>query len=48
MKILKLGILSILDDVCKTMHNEGEGVDLKFLQKLNSISHAHFSPGCCY
>jgi myosin-1 len=40
-----VGILSILDDVCKTMHNEGEGVDLKFLQKLNSISHAHFSPG---
>ncbi|KAF7226403.1 myosin IEb [Nothobranchius furzeri] len=39
------GIMSILDDVCATMHAKGEGADQTLLQKLQGQigSHEHFS-----
>ncbi|XP_068108581.1 unconventional myosin-Ie-like [Hyperolius riggenbachi] len=39
------GVMSILDDVCATMHAKGEGADQTLLQKLQSAigSHDHFS-----
>lgn len=39
------GIMSILDDVCATMHAKGEGADQTLLQKLQSQigTHEHFS-----
>ena len=40
------GVMCILDDVCATMHAQGEGADEKFLQKASGSlsSHQHFSP----
>lgn len=37
--------MSILDDVCATMHAKGEGADQTLLQKLQGQvgSHEHFS-----
>ncbi|KAF4102956.1 myosin IEb [Onychostoma macrolepis] len=39
------GIMSILDDVCATMHAKGEGADQTLLQKLQSQigAHEHFN-----
>ncbi|XP_056459411.1 unconventional myosin-If [Gadus chalcogrammus] len=39
------GIMSILDDVCATMHAKGEGADLTLLQKLQGQvgTHEHFN-----
>uniref|UniRef100_A0A672L0I3 Unconventional myosin-Ie-like n=1 Tax=Sinocyclocheilus grahami TaxID=75366 RepID=A0A672L0I3_SINGR len=39
------GIMSILDDVCATMHAKGEGADQTLLQKLQSQigTHEHFN-----
>ncbi|XP_072249521.1 LOW QUALITY PROTEIN: myosin IEb [Leuresthes tenuis] len=39
------GIMSILDDVCATMHAKGEGADQTLLQKLQGQigTHEHFS-----
>ncbi|XP_051271779.1 myosin IEb isoform X2 [Dicentrarchus labrax] len=39
------GVMSILDDVCATMHAKGEGADQTLLQKLQGQigSHEHFS-----
>ncbi|TKS65858.1 Unconventional myosin-Ie [Collichthys lucidus] len=39
------GLMSILDDVCATMHAKGEGADQTLLQKLQGQigSHQHFS-----
>ncbi|CAF90088.1 unnamed protein product, partial [Tetraodon nigroviridis] len=39
------GVMSILDDVCATMHAKGEGADQTLLQKLQGQvgSHDHFS-----
>ncbi|TSY41753.1 Unconventional myosin-If [Bagarius yarrelli] len=39
------GIMSVLDDVCATMHSKGEGVDNTLLQKLQAVvgCHEHFS-----
>lgn len=39
------GIMSILDDVCATMHAVGEGADQTMLQKLRAAnnSHEHFN-----
>ncbi|CAJ0950034.1 unnamed protein product, partial [Ranitomeya imitator] len=38
-------IMSILDDVCATMHAKGEGADQTLLQKLQAAigSHEHFN-----
>ncbi|XP_022110259.1 unconventional myosin-Ie-like isoform X1 [Acanthaster planci] len=38
------GIMSILDDICATMHAKSEGADEKLLQKLNGAvgTHQHF------
>jgi myosin-1 len=38
------GIFAILDDICYTMHAEGSGLDLKFLDKCiaNFSNHPHF------
>ncbi|XP_071795334.1 unconventional myosin-Ie-like [Asterias amurensis] len=38
------GIMSILDDICATMHAKSEGADEKLLQKLNGTvgTHQHF------
>ncbi|KAM3613650.1 uncharacterized protein V6R79_002895 [Siganus canaliculatus] len=39
------GLMSVLDDVCATMHAKGEGADQTLLQKLQGQigSHEHFS-----
>ncbi|XP_023153829.1 myosin IEb [Amphiprion ocellaris] len=44
-KLSPPGIMSILDDVCATMHAKGEGADQTLLQKLQGQigSHEHFS-----
>ncbi|TRY86386.1 hypothetical protein DNTS_012150, partial [Danionella cerebrum] len=44
-KLNPLGIMSILDDVCATMHAKGEGADQTLLQKLQSQigAHEHFN-----
>lgn len=48
-KILSLqnptGIMSVLDDVCATMHAKGEGADGTLLQKLQGTvgTHEHFN-----
>ncbi|XP_069392866.1 myosin IEb [Paralichthys olivaceus] len=44
-KLNPLGIMSILDDVCATMHAKGEGADQTLLQKLQGQigTHQHFS-----
>ncbi|XP_044305252.1 unconventional myosin-Ie-like [Varanus komodoensis] len=44
-KVNPPGIMSILDDVCATMHAKGEGADHTLLQKLQSAlgTHAHFN-----
>ncbi|XP_076136370.1 myosin IEb [Alosa pseudoharengus] len=44
-KLNPLGIMSILDDVCATMHAKGEGADQTLLQKLQSQigNHEHFN-----
>ncbi|XP_034466328.1 myosin IEb [Hippoglossus hippoglossus] len=44
-KLNPLGIMSILDDVCATMHAKGEGADQTLLQKLQGQigAHQHFS-----
>lgn len=40
-----VGIMSILDDVCATMHAKGEGADQTLLQKLQAqiSTHEHFN-----
>lgn len=37
--------MSVLDDVCATMHAKGEGADSTLLQKLQAAvgSHEHFN-----
>uniref|UniRef100_A0A8C1H4K8 Osteoclast-stimulating factor 1 n=2 Tax=Cyprinus carpio TaxID=7962 RepID=A0A8C1H4K8_CYPCA len=44
-KVNPPGIMSILDDVCATMHAKGEGADQTLLQKLQSAigTHEHFN-----
>ncbi|XP_043116509.1 myosin IEb isoform X1 [Puntigrus tetrazona] len=44
-KVNPPGIMSILDDVCATMHAKGEGADQTLLQKLQSQigPHEHFN-----
>ncbi|KAG7474179.1 unconventional myosin-Ie-like [Solea senegalensis] len=44
-KLNPVGIMSILDDVCATMHAKGEGADQTLLQKLQGQmdGHEHFS-----
>ncbi|KAI7806420.1 myosin IEb [Triplophysa rosa] len=44
-KVNPPGIMSILDDVCATMHAKGEGADQTLLQKLQSQigAHEHFN-----
>ncbi|KAK7158029.1 hypothetical protein R3I93_009279 [Phoxinus phoxinus] len=44
-KVNPIGIMSILDDVCATMHAKGEGADQTLLQKLQSQigTHEHFN-----
>ncbi|XP_056409188.1 unconventional myosin-Ie-like [Hyla sarda] len=44
-KVSPPGIMSILDDVCATMHAKGEGADQTLLQKLQAAigSHQHFN-----
>ncbi|KAF5892087.1 unconventional myosin-Ie-like, partial [Clarias magur] len=44
-KVNPVGIMSILDDVCATMHAKGEGADQTLLQKLQTqiSSHEHFN-----
>lgn len=39
------GIMSVLDDVCATMHATGEGADQTLLQKLQAAvgTHEHFN-----
>ncbi|XP_034439211.1 unconventional myosin-If [Hippoglossus hippoglossus] len=39
------GIMSVLDDVCATMHAKGEGADSTLLQKLSAAvgTHEHFN-----
>lgn len=39
------GIMSVLDDVCATMHAKGEGADDTLLQKLQAAvgTHEHFN-----
>ncbi|XP_068445775.1 unconventional myosin-If [Clinocottus analis] len=39
------GIMSVLDDVCATMHAKGEGADVTLLQKLQAAvgTHEHFN-----
>ncbi|KAK2841421.1 hypothetical protein Q7C36_013000 [Tachysurus vachellii] len=39
------GIMSVLDDVCATMHSKGEGADSTLLQKLQAAvgTHEHFN-----
>lgn len=39
------GIMSVLDDVCATMHAKGEGADSTLLQKLQATvgTHEHFN-----
>lgn len=40
-----VGIMSILDDVCATMHAKGEGADQTLIQKLQMqiSTHEHFN-----
>ncbi|KAK1794948.1 hypothetical protein P4O66_010138, partial [Electrophorus voltai] len=44
-KMNPVGIMSILDDVCATMHAKGEGADQTLLQKLQAQvgTHEHFN-----
>ncbi|KAM9700192.1 unconventional myosin-Ie-like [Menidia menidia] len=44
-KLSPPGIMSILDDVCATMHAKGAGADQTLLQKLQglTLAHEHFS-----
>ncbi|XP_075464142.1 unconventional myosin-Ie-like isoform X1 [Ascaphus truei] len=44
-KLSPPGVMSILDDVCATMHAKGEGADQTLLQKLQTAigSHEHFN-----
>ncbi|XP_061885821.1 myosin IEb [Entelurus aequoreus] len=44
-KVNPPGVMSILDDVCATMHAKGDGADQTLLQKLQGQvgSHEHFS-----
>ncbi|XP_037553770.1 unconventional myosin-If [Nematolebias whitei] len=44
-KVNPPGIMSVLDDVCATMHAKGEGADGTLLQKLQAAvgSHEHFN-----
>uniref|UniRef100_A0A8C5R4E2 Myosin IE n=1 Tax=Leptobrachium leishanense TaxID=445787 RepID=A0A8C5R4E2_9ANUR len=44
-KLSPPGIMSVLDDVCATMHAKGEGADQTLLQKLQAAvgNHEHFS-----
>ncbi|XP_054836213.1 unconventional myosin-If [Eublepharis macularius] len=44
-KVNPPGIMSVLDDVCATMHAKGEGADQTLLQKLQSAvgTHEHFN-----
>ncbi|XP_056300622.1 myosin IEb [Pseudoliparis swirei] len=44
-KLNPVGLMSVLDDVCATMHAKGEGADQTLLQKLQGQmgSHEHFS-----
>eukprot|EP00794_Sanderia_malayensis_P009899 gene9900-10912_t len=39
------GVMCVLDDVCATMHAQGEGADMKLLQKLDGSvgSHQHYN-----
>ena len=38
-------MLLILDDVCKTMHSEGSGLDEKYVKKVQGqLSNPHFMP----
>ena len=39
--------MAILDDICATMHAQGDGADEKFLQKLNMgiNNHKHLQQG---
>lgn len=40
------GVLSVLDDVCATLHAQGAGADQSLLQKLQAAlgTHPHFNP----
>ncbi len=39
------GIMSVLDDVCATLHAQSDGADTKFLEKLASqLQHPHLAP----
>lgn len=42
-----IGIMCILDDICAQIHAQSEGVDEKFLQKMNNMvaSHEHYQSG---
>ncbi|XP_027005416.1 myosin IEb [Tachysurus fulvidraco] len=44
-KVNPVGIMSILDDVCATMHAKGEGADQTLIQKLQMqiSTHEHFN-----
>ncbi|XP_071970523.1 unconventional myosin-Ie-like [Engystomops pustulosus] len=44
-KLSPPGIMSVLDDVCATMHAKGEGADQTLLQKLQAAigTHEHFN-----
>ncbi|XP_076827594.1 myosin IEb [Brachyhypopomus gauderio] len=44
-KVNPVGIMSVLDDVCATMHAKGEGADQTLLQKLQAQvgTHEHFN-----
>uniref|UniRef100_H3CXS5 Osteoclast-stimulating factor 1 n=1 Tax=Tetraodon nigroviridis TaxID=99883 RepID=H3CXS5_TETNG len=44
-KVNPTGIMSVLDDVCATMHAKGEGADGTLLQKLQATvgTHEHFN-----
>uniref|UniRef100_A0A8D0G5J8 Myosin motor domain-containing protein n=1 Tax=Sphenodon punctatus TaxID=8508 RepID=A0A8D0G5J8_SPHPU len=44
-KVNPPGVMSILDDVCATMHAKGEGADQTLLQKLQMVigTHPHFN-----
>eukprot|EP00047_Mylnosiga_fluctuans_P003550 m.229694 g.229694 ORF g.229694 m.229694 type:complete len:1076 (-) comp11945_c0_seq1:83-3310(-) len=35
------GVMCVLDDVCATLHSQGDGADQKFLEKLNAAFQGH-------
>uniref|UniRef100_A0A7M4FW44 Unconventional myosin-Ie-like n=1 Tax=Crocodylus porosus TaxID=8502 RepID=A0A7M4FW44_CROPO len=48
-KVNPPGVLSVLDDVCATLHAQGAGADQSLLQKLQAAlgTHPHFNPWSC-